>query len=106
MARRICPYYIGKKNVMPTRKFYEYIMHRLKKPFPGMTWRQPDLPVYPQSPPNKVYNPHTRRFVTKTGKIGKILLQEQSEMSQMHPIWPAYVLRYGINYEERKKKFK
>lgn len=100
------PYYIGKKNVMPTKAFYEYIMYRTKHPFPGMKWEEVKRPTYPACPPDKVYNHDTRRCVAKSGKIGKLVLKEQQDIAKLHPIWPAYILRYGINYEEKAKKYK
>lgn len=60
-------YYIGKWNVMPTKRFYEYVMYRMKYP----------LPAAPPPPPRqKILNPITKRYILLEGKVAKKLIGE------------------------------
>lgn len=97
-------HYIGKYNVMPTKRFFDYVVYRSNNPFPGTpkassvkpvavakpvkpaprpTNKPTKKPAKPtkatagaliKCPPGKIVNPATNRCVLRTGKIGKQIL--------------------------------
>lgn len=83
-------HYIAKYNVMPTKRFFDYVVYRSNNPFPGTpktaprpTNNTPKKPAKPSKaatavprkcPPGKIVNPATNRCVLRTGKIGKQIL--------------------------------
>lgn len=75
-------HYIGKHNVMPTKRFFEYVMYRIKNPFlAASALPQTQRPTTPKPasapkkcPMGKIRNPATNRCVLRTGKVGQRIL--------------------------------
>lgn len=63
-------YYIGKFNVMPTKRFYEYVMNN------QTTDPLPVTKKAPAPPREKILNPNTNRYILRGGKLAEKLIKE------------------------------